>query len=318
MAILTDLALLIPALELLRPNSLERVINLVDELLVEEGHESIKGSFTTCVNKPQDGVGAWVSNLELTGASPNTVRVYKSAVLSFLSAYPVPTRDNVREWLHNRRQLVSAHTACLHLKAIKSLFGYLVTEGLWPVNPTIGVKGVKVQHTTPPIPTLTEVKLIMNYTCRTKEATTRFRDLTQLMLSTGLRISEAVNIKPSDIDTRACTLRVVGKGNKLRHVPLRGEVLLVLTQRVFNNNLFNITANAYERTFKRACLAAGLPDYTPHSLRHLFVTRMLQNGATVKTVASIVGHSSTSTTENVYHHVTAQDMASEIMRFAPQ
>ena len=134
------------------------------------------------------------------------------------------------------------------------------------------------------------------------------------MYACGLRISEAASLTPAQIDQERRVLRVIGKGNKERLVPLPVSLLRHLRQIwLLHRNPAWVFALQSEgkplwpkslyRAFTHACDEAGLPDATPHTLRHSYATRLLEKGVAVSIVQILLGHANPSTTQ-AYLHLT--------------
>jgi site-specific recombinase XerD len=141
-----------------------------------------------------------------------------------------------------------------------------------------------------------------------------YRACLALIYACGLRIEEAVSVRPGQIDAKQGTLRLIGKGNKERQVPLPLPILNVVRRAwTTHRNRQWVFATAAEgqhlcvRTlraaFHGACAEAGISGLTPHSLRHAFATRLLERGIELRLVQILLGHSSIRTTE-IYTHLT--------------
>lgn len=129
-----------------------------------------------------------------------------------------------------------------------------------------------------------------------------------------MRIEEAVSARPSQIDAGQGYLRIIGKGNKERQVPLPLPILTVLRRSWTSHRnrqwLFatsregeHLCAHSLRKAFHGACIEVGITGLTPHSLRHAFATRLLERGVEMRIVQILLGHSSIRTTE-VYTHMT--------------
>lgn len=134
------------------------------------------------------------------------------------------------------------------------------------------------------------------------------------MYACGLRIGEAVSLQPAHIDKHQRTLRIIGKGNKQRLVPIPEAVLHLLRQAWLRHRnahwVFALQATGsplHVRTlreaFNAACQDSGIEGFTPHSLRHAYATRLLEKGVELRVVQILLGHSDIHTTE-VYTHLT--------------
>ncbi len=151
---------------------------------------------------------------------------------------------------------------------------------------------------------------------------TRDRALLELLYATGCRASEIAGIKLSDIDWGACTLRVMGKGAKERIVPfgkvaaqhLRTYITVLRTRLVAGGKVTHVFVNYRGTPLSRRSLGRIVAKYvrqgefdgiTPHALRHSFATHLLDNGADLRVVQELLGHTSVSTTQ-VYTHVSGE------------
>ncbi len=149
----------------------------------------------------------------------------------------------------------------------------------------------------------------------------RDRSMLELMYSSGLRVSELVSLQVNQINTNAGLVRLTGKGNKERVIPVGEEALHWLSlyidksrpdlvrQKSVNDALYlssrgtAITRQAFWQHVKKYSLKAGIKSvYSPHSLRHAFATHLLNHGADLRTVQMLLGHSSLSTTQ-IYTHI---------------
>lgn len=213
------------------------------------------------------------------------------------------------------------------LSALKSCFRYACRMGFLPGNPAQPVKSPKVEKTLPRHLRPGEIeKLIEAPSEEDAEFEARDRAIAELLYSSGLRVSELVGLDWSDLDFRGRMLRVLGKGSKERVVPFgrpaaaaleewrghwnavrarddRGEegepVFLNKHGRRFSDRMVRFTID-------RRTAAAGVPDGVhPHTLRHTFATHLLEEGADLRTIQELLGHSSLSTTQR-YTHVEVE------------
>lgn len=134
------------------------------------------------------------------------------------------------------------------------------------------------------------------------------------MYACGLRISEAVSLRPEHIDAAQSVIRVIGKGNKERLVPLSASLLAAMRQawKTHRNRQWVFAARpegnhcsprSVRGAFDAACAQEGICGVTPHSLRHGFATRLLERGVELRVVQILLGHSSLKSTE-IYTHLT--------------
>lgn len=160
-----------------------------------------------------------------------------------------------------------------------------------------------------------EVKSIIETTRNLKH-----RAILAVIYSAGLRISEVINLRPSDIDSNRNQIRVQGKGNKYRYTLLSVKTLDLLRiywlayrpqQYLFEGQRKGkpVSRGTIQKVFKESCKRAGIKKQaTIHSLRHSFATHLLENGVNLKIIQSLLGHSSLRTT-SIYLHVTRHDLA---------
>ena len=214
-------------------------------------------------------------------------------------------------------------------KALRSLFSFLKKEGLRHDDPTEGIRHIRVPYNEKQYPSVDDVEKVLEVGCLRSNDTDKIRMLIRLIATTGLRLTEAASLRKDGIDFKANELRIMGKGRKLRVVPLLPQVAMAIKEyierrpsdspfafpgrtRTGHAEIHNI-----EKTLKRACVRAGVEPFTPHQLRHLYATEMLRNGAKLEVVGRILGHSSIGITADIYRHVRTGEMHDEARRYAP-
>ena len=127
------------------------------------------------------------------------------------------------------------------------------------------------------------------------------RDTAVFLANTGLRIDELTHLKPSDLNARN-EIKVVGKGGKIRFVPLNQTALALSAKHHFNFTKSDCTTR---NSFKHLSeILHIVPHFTPHSLRHFFATSLLEKNVSIETVSKILGHSDIRTTISYYFHPT--------------
>jgi integrase/recombinase XerC len=275
--------------------------------------------------------------------SPYTGRNYTQAIDAFIvylghSGMKNVTPDKVdlvtaRGFVVESQREVSKRTLRLRISAMRSFFNWLVTRGDCTKNV---FKEVSIPKARIPLPryltqdqmaTLLEAPALLRANDEDAEDFDELRDsvMLEILYGAGLRVSELCNLRWGDIDTREGTARVLGKGSKERIVPIGMEAVRQLLDYrdclgfvpKFDDPVLLASekkkrVTAYPRWVQRrlkACLAiAGLPaDLTPHKLRHSYATHMLDEGADLRVVQSLLGHSSLSTTQ-VYTHISVARM----------
>lgn len=232
---------------------------------------------------------------------------------------------DLRDYLINMHNLkYKPRTVARHISSLKSFFHYLLSKQLINSNPTTLLSNPKQDLLLPSVLTSEElVKIIQVPNIKTVIGQ---RDLLilEMLYSTGIRVSELVNIKIKDIDFYDNKIKILGKGNKERYV-LFGDSCLNITNLYLNdgrtkllksttdylllNNQGNkLTPTGVEFIMNKILKISGLKNrLTPHVLRHTFATHMLNEGADLVTVQELLGHSNLSTT-GIYTHVSNEHL----------
>lgn len=224
---------------------------------------------------------------------------------------------------------LSANSIKHDLTVINSFYKYLIEKEIVSTNPFKKIKGPKKSKTLPDFLTYPEIIILMESIDMSDDSGIRDRAIFELMYATGIRVSEAANLCISNINFNNKTAFITGKGDKDRIVLFNETAkeyvqLYMNTARLkylndinsdilflnhSNNKTFDtpITTKGIEYALKKRVLSAGIyKDVHPHLLRHSFATHMLQNGADLRTVQELLGHSDLSTTQ-IYTHVVLND-----------
>jgi integrase/recombinase XerD len=215
----------------------------------------------------------------------------------------------------------SARSNARLLSTLKQYYRYLVKKGDRKDNPTALISAPKVHAILPQTLSETDINRLIEAPDTESSYGLRDRCMLEIMYSSGLRVSELVSLQVNQINIRLGLVRLTGKGNKERMIPVGEEALLWLTRyleksrpqlvrdSVLNDALFlssrgtAITRQAFWQHVKKYLLKAGIKTvYSPHSLRHAFATHLLNHGADLRTVQMLLGHSSLSTTQ-IYTHI---------------
>lgn len=266
--------------------------------------------------------------------SPQTLRAYEHDLVTFheflardfLGKDPESVRSRdvdplaVRSFLAAlTRQGLGKRSQGRALSAVRSLFRFACLEGEVPANPAQGVKTPKVPKTLPRHLRPGEVEDLIEAPAGDAPLERRDRAILELLYAAGLRVSELVGLDWPDIDLPARVLRVMGKGSKERMVPFgrpAGDALrrwlevwegvrdpIKEGEPVFLNHLGGrLTDRSVRRVIDRWVDAAAVArGVHPHTLRHTFATHLLENGADLRAIQELLGHSSLSTTQKYTH-----------------
>lgn len=266
-------------------------------------------------------------------SSPRTLENYRHALSEYrarhkgFTSWDALTADDFRRYLFEmmKRDLGRA-TIRLHFAAFRSFFKWLTRRRGWKHNPLLDVQLPKQEKKLPVVLTIAQVEQMLELPMKIEKdkqapawAPERDAAILEVFYSTGMRLSELVSLDVEDMDTIAEVARVIGKGRKERLCPV-GSHALAAVQRyrqkagVHDGALFRsklgtrITTQAVADVIAKYWRKSGLPVHvTPHKFRHSFATHLLDNGADLRSVQTLLGHASLSTTQ-IYTHVSTQRM----------
>lgn len=239
------------------------------------------------------------------------------------------TSEDIKRFLQVEAQKLKPASVARTLAALRSFYKYLVREKIVKENPALEVDGPKLGFKLPEILSYEEIDLLLKAPDLATWEGVRDRAMLELLYATGLRVSELINLELFNLYFEAGYVKILGKGSKTRIVPF-GEVAayylekyLVLRARrkVNTEKLFvtrrgsGFTRQGFWKMLKRYGQKAGLKkNLTPHLIRHSFATHLLENGADLRVVQELLGHSFIETTQ-IYTHLTAKKLR-EIFRKA--
>ena len=260
------------------------------------------------------------------GLSANTVKSYGSDLGKFSEALEAGGRG-LKDFL--REDLLAFLSALLDtgasesstgraLSSVRGIARYMLREGIINYDPTENIPSPRKLASLPKALSLDEVRSVLRAEGRNNLAM-RDMAMVELLYSSGLRVSELVGIKVSDVNFEAGYLRIIGKGDKERLVPTHSGALDSIAKYMENlrpallkgrtseymfltNRGGPMTRQRFWQTLKEYGRAAGL-DLSPHMLRHSFATHLLEGGADLRSVQKMLGHSDISTTQ-IYTRVT--------------
>ena len=208
-----------------------------------------------------------------------------------------------------------------HLSSAKGFFRFLKKNNLIGSSPFELVTAPKSSNTLPDVLSPEDVEQLLNFK---PSNTIEIRDMAivELMYSSGLRVSETVNINISDFEENMSFLRVIGKGSKTRLVPMGRFAINAINNwlnermKISNNTdaLFlnskgsRLSVRSIQLRLKKMAIKQGLPPVHPHMLRHSFATHMLESSGDLRTIQELLGHSSLSTTQ-IYTKLDYQHLA---------
>ena len=278
----------------------------------------------------------WLINEK--GYSEHTVSAYSLDLMEFYNHsgqqadVKTITDDQIRSFVVSLHGHNSGATVGRKLSALRTFFRFLLRHNVIKSDPLAGIVGPKVGKTIPVFLTVDETFALLETPGLTDTYMLRDRAILELLYSTGIRVSELVSRDLYDLDFASEVLRVRGKGDKERLVPVGHPALEAvrswLPQRlqliqargsrgrdVEKNSLFlngrggRLSSRSVERIVKAYGARAGISQIvTPHALRHSFATHLLEMGADLRSVQELLGHASLSTTQR-YTHVTLDHLS---------
>jgi integrase/recombinase XerD len=267
------------------------------------------------------------------GLSTNTLAAYRAdltALARWLGERQVPiiktSRADLQDFIAWRvREGARPRSTARQLSSFRRFFRYLVREAAIREDPTAQIAMPKIGRSLPKSLTEEEVEALLGAPVVSDPLGNRDRTMLEVLYATGLRVSELVNLRHGQVNLNQGVIRILGKGNRERLIPLgeeavrwltdfeagsRGEILLERqTDFLFPTRRGDrMTRQAFWHIIKRYARKAGISkELSPHTLRHAFATHLLNHGADLRVVQMLLGHSDLSTTQ-IYTHVARERM----------
>lgn len=253
---------------------------------------------------------------------------------SFPPAMPLDDRQvkceplTIREFLaYLYGQNYTKSTTARKLATLRSFYKFLIRRGVVSVNPLSTIRTPKQEKRLPKTLDLEQVQKLLDAPGDGDVLSARDKAMLEVLYSSGIRVSELVELEMQDLDLQEGVLRVKGKGRKDRLTPIGSQAIKAIqryfemrqqdsrcqqsthAQRVFlNKHGEPLSTRSVRRKLDKYLVSAGLdPGISPHTLRHSFATHLLNNGADLRSVQELLGHQSLSTTQ-IYTHLTTSRM----------
>jgi len=286
-------------------------------------------------------VEAYLDHLHLErGLAANTLESYRRDLEQFAAETKTATveavdRDRITAYLARRRRAGIAPTSTARfLSALKGLFRFLQLNAWHDRNPAEEVDAPKKWHTLPGVMSFDEVERLLAAPDVKTARGLRDRAMLEVLYATGLRVSELTALRLDQVTEDPPLVRVMGKGNKERLVPLGAEAWRLindymntarpaantrLSPYVFLNNRGGaLTRQRFWQLIKFYAHGAGIKRAIhPHVLRHSFATHLLENGADLKSLQMLLGHADISTTQ-IYTHITEERLKRVYEKYHPR
>jgi integrase/recombinase XerD len=278
------------------------------------------------------------------GLSPNTIASYITDLNEYIvfldKNYNIKdpisiTKQHIRNFIARlKRKKNTSSSVSRKLSAIRSFHKYLMIEKIVYINVALGVTLPKKEQRLPTVLSIEEIDALMVAADGDEALDIRNRAMLELLYGSGLRISELLDLKLSDLHINMGFINIIGKGNKERIVPIGaesayhlkryldssrpylkkvpGEVLFV------NNRGSAISRVGFYKVLKKLTFKAGImKDVSPHTLRHSFASHLLDNGVDLRVVQELLGHEDISTTQ-IYTHISKHRLKEVYEEFHPR
>jgi len=269
--------------------------------------------------------------------SKNTIDSYRNDLImfdKFVNKNINSINDNdIKDYLkylkdnkHNERSIAR------NTSTLRSFYKFLIISKYVKNNPMDNITSIKLSKKLPDVLTIDEINRILDIKI-TDNYSIRNKAMLELIYASGLRVSELVNLKTYDVDTTDNIVRTMGKGSKERIIPIGEYATNALNsylsirdtfiKREINDYLFlnnhgkKMTRQGFFKIIKKLARDNNIKkDISPHTLRHSFATHMLNNGADLRTIQELLGHSDISTTQ-IYTHVSTEKLKNTFESYHP-
>ena len=278
------------------------------------------------------------------GLSDNSIKSYDYDLILFkkfliankINDTPINCKpETIKNYLYKSFSDKKSISQARSISAIKSFFNYLIFEGYIKDSPISNIESPKQEKKLPKVLTEEEIKKLINSIDLNHDFGQRNKTILEILYGTGIRVSELINLKLSNIFFKENIIKVIGKGNKERFVPLGEIASNELKIYINNRNRMKIDSkssdilflNRYGRGLTRSMIFKIISDaskrvgldkkISPHTLRHSFATHLIKNGADLRTIQLILGHESITTTE-IYTHLDTLHLEEVLKKYHPR
>lgn len=279
------------------------------------------------------------------GLSKNSISAYAQDIkklMQFLADHdiessPVKIEDTVLErFVYSSAKQMAPRSQARMISGLRNFFDYLIFEDLRKENPTDLLESPKIGRKLPDTLSEEEINQIISAIDLSKPEGERNRAMLETMYSCGLRVSEMIGLQISDLFFDEGFIKVIGKGNKQRFVPINNYMIKLIetykdlirskikTQKGFEDTLFlnrrgkQLSRNMVFMILKDHTQKAGIKkSVSPHTFRHSFATHLLENGADLRAIQQMLGHESITTTE-IYMHLDKSHLKQVVEKFHPR
>lgn len=243
------------------------------------------------------------------------------------------TTNDLKQYIQKSTKNIKTTSISHKITVIKSFYNFLLDDELINKNPCMSLKMPKKDKLLPVYLTIDEINKLLDIKL---DNPYNYRDkaILELLYATGIRISELVKLKISNIDFKEDLIRVIGKGSKERIIPITDEAKSYLDKYIYqyrpiilkDKNTEYVFVNRYGKPISRQsvfkfikleCLKKNIKkDISPHTIRHTFATHLLQNGADLRIIQELLGHSDITTTQ-IYAHLINEQLKKDYEEYHP-
>lgn len=279
------------------------------------------------------------------GLSENSILAYQRDVIklyTYLKHHEISIsplyidKETIQQFVYEISKIVEVRTQARIISGLKSFFDFLIFENYRKENPLDLIESPKIGRKLPDTLSIEEIDELIGLIDFNKAEAYRNHTILETLYSCGLRVSELIKLKISDLFFNEGFIRVIGKGNKQRLIPIADYTQQLITTYIkdhrsllkinpdYTDTLFlNRRGNGLTRVMiftiiKQLCkLSSITKNISPHTFRHSFATHLLENGADLRAIQQMLGHESITTTE-IYLHLDNTHLRNTIENFHPR
>jgi len=279
------------------------------------------------------------------GLSLNSIMSYENDIISLknyildnkIKESPIEcTPDTVNSFIYNSSKKNSPRSQARKISGLKSFFKFLVFEGYLKSSPMSNIESPKLGRKLPDILNVEEISQMINSINIKEKFGQRNKTIIEILYGTGIRVSELIELKISNIFFKENLIRVLGKGDKERFVPIGLKAKKSIIDYINNNRKYQkieessndililskygkkITRHMIFTLIKNISKKSGITKkISPHTFRHSFASHLLKNGADLRTIQLILGHENITTTE-IYTHLDSKHLLNVMKKYHPR
>jgi integrase/recombinase XerD len=279
------------------------------------------------------------------GLAKNSIESYSRDVKKLISYLEIEeitisplkiNQETVQQFIYETSKKINARSQARLISGLRNFFDYLIFEDYRKENPTDLIESPKIGRKLPDTLSLEEIDLLISHIDLSEPQGERNRTILETLYSCGLRVSELINLQLSDLFFEEGFIRVIGKGNKQRFVPINTQTQKYITfyihsirnhisiQKSFEDTVFlnrrgkNLTRVMIFTIIKNLAIKAGIKkNISPHTFRHSFATHLLERGADLRAIQQMLGHESITTTE-IYMHLDKSFLKEVVNTYHPR